>query len=249
MNSKFRHLEINGGQVISNGILKLMLSPARSGYADAQLDDYGGLKRRDFPWMPGSLLSLRARFSHHGTTLVGTAGFGFWNAPFSDPTISWPSLPQAVWFFYASEQSDLPLSHQGAGQGWFVSTIDATGKKALILAPIAPIITMLNNLRRFERVFWPRIRKRLSISFARLNVGMTEWHSYSLEWRLGGCVFSVDDQVVLSTSHSPSGPLGFVAWLDNQYMVATPRGRLKWGTLPIGESQWLEIEDLQLSTY
>jgi len=226
-----------------------MLSSTRSGYADAQVDDYGGLKRREFPWMPGSLLSLRARFSHDAPTLTGTAGFGFWNAPFSDPTIAWPMLPQAAWFFYASEPSDLPLSQQGSGKGWFVSTIDATRQKALVLAPIAPVLIMLNNLPRFERILWPRIRRRLSISFARLDVRMTEWHTYSLEWQSAECIFRVDGQAVLSTLRSPSGPLGFVAWLDNQYMVATPRGRLKWGTLSINQSQWLEIEELRMSAY
>ena len=41
-------------------------------------------------------------------TLRGTAGFGFWNYPFSvrgDPLM----LPEAVWFFYASPPSNMAL--------------------------------------------------------------------------------------------------------------------------------------------
>ena len=35
--------------------------------------------------------------------------------------------------------------------------------------------------------------------------------------------------------------LGFVLWLDNQYMVATPWGRFKYGLLDAPGRQWLQI--------
>jgi hypothetical protein len=72
------------------------------------------------------------------------------------------------------------------------------------------------------------------------------WHHYALEWRSDGCRFLVDDSVVLETSFSPRGPLGFVCWLDNQTMTATPSGRFRWSTLPCAEPQWLEIDELLL---
>src|SRR5437588_11904819 len=80
-------------------------------YGDAQIDDYGKLPRANFPWRPPLRMEVRARASlpaaragqvdESGGVLRGTAGFGFWNYPFSvrgDALM----LPEAVWFFYAS---------------------------------------------------------------------------------------------------------------------------------------------------
>jgi hypothetical protein len=35
-------------------------------------------------------------------------------------------------------------------------------------------------------------------------------------------------------------------WLDNQYMVVTPWGRLGWGLLDVQERQWMEVERLTI---
>ncbi len=37
---------------------------------------------------------------------------------------------------------------------------------------------------------------------------------------------------MLDTDRSPHGPLGFIAWIDNQYAIVTPQGRLGWGIVP-----------------
>ena len=113
MGSSFRRLEINGGRVVGDAGCELSLNRSDTGYADAQLDDYGGLKRRDYPWRQATRMDLRAKFSHPEDELVGTAGFGFWNAPFGDPSARWPALPQASWFFFASQPSDLPFPETG----------------------------------------------------------------------------------------------------------------------------------------
>lgn len=246
MRSFFRRLEINNGTVVGGAPWQLRLERSERGYSDAQLDDYGGLSRRDYLWRPGTSLRLRARFSHPSGRLLGTAGFGFWNAPFGDPTVRTPTLPQATWFFYASGASDLPFPEQGAGRGWFVGTIDAATPWAAILAPLALPVMALNNIPALRRRLWPGVRRRLNISFAPLSVTMVEWHNYHLEWRPDGCRFAVDDRPVFETSCSPGGPLGFVCWLDNQTMVATPQGRLRWGTQPVAQPQWLEVADLHL---
>jgi hypothetical protein len=39
--NKLRHLEINGGQVLEEGMIRLLLPPVARGYADTQVDDYG----------------------------------------------------------------------------------------------------------------------------------------------------------------------------------------------------------------
>jgi hypothetical protein len=245
----FRILEVNGGVVAEDSSLHFRLPPGNDGYADAQIDDYGNRSgRRGFLWRAGVSLQLEARFSHESGLLRGTAGFGFWNAPFADPTMKWPTLPQAVWFFYASPPSDLPLPVNGEGQGWFVGTIDAGTKTAVSTIPFAPIFLLLNRVRSFQLRFWPMIRRRLNISFKQLPYQMTEWHRYRLDWRSDGCLFYVDEVLVCQTAHSPRGPLGFVCWLDNQYLVLTRNGRFRWGTLSLTEPQWMEVKDLQIAS-
>jgi hypothetical protein len=35
-------------------------------------------------------------------------------------------------------------------------------------------------------------------------------------------------------------------WMDNQYMVATPWGRLGWGLLDVPGHQWMKVEALEI---
>jgi hypothetical protein len=244
-----RILELNGGLVSNEETLRLSLPQITEGYADAQIDDYGPAPdRAHYPWQPGVVLSLRARFSHDRDNLVGTAGFGFWNAPFGDPTVRFPALPQASWYFFASQPSDLPFAPDGPGRGWFAATIDAGSSGAMLTAPLAPAILLLNQFQGARRRIWPWVRRRLNISYAQLLQPMTDWHDYELLWNSDGCIFSVDGEIVIQSPYSPRGPLGFVCWIDNQYMVATARGRLRWGVLPTNKKQTLEIVDLTIAT-
>ncbi len=239
-----RHLEMNGGKVNAGETTTLCLPPTNRGYADAQIDDYRGRKRPDYPHQPGKTFTLSAAFSHPIGQLLGTAGFGFWNAPFGDPTVPWPALPQAAWFFYASPPSDLPLAPVGLGQGWFAATLDATTWTAWAMAPFAPLVIALNQISPIRRAIWPGVQRGLGIHYQQLPMDITLWHEYTLRWGSNQCVFQVDGETVLQTTTAPRGPLGFVCWLDNQYMVATARGRFRWGTLPTMEAQWLAIRHL-----
>ena len=244
-----RYLELNGGRVSDGKIWRLTLPPTAQGYADAQIDDYGTASGRgSYPWQPGTMISLRARFSHGRDSLVGTAGFGFWNAPFGDPTVRFPALPQAAWFFFASSPSDLPFAPNGPGRGWFAATIDAGTINALLTAPLAPAVLLLNQVQNLRKRIWPWLRRRLQISFAPLPSPMTDWQGYELLWMPEGCTFSIGGEVVLQTAYSPRGPLGFVCWIDNQYMVATAHGRFGWGVLPTEKKQTLEVADLTVSS-
>jgi hypothetical protein len=245
----FRKLEINGGCVKGSSAENYLLTiPAVSkGYADAQVDDYGGLKRRDYRWSPGTRMTLQAKFSHPEDQLVGTAGFGFWNAPYGDPTVPWPTLPQTAWFFYGSAPTDLPLAKEGVGQGWFASTLNARAPSALALIPASPAVILLNQFECLRQRIWPPIRRRLGITFRPLQIDMTEWHAYRLDWEALGCAFFVDGEAVLQTSASPGGPMGFVCWIDNQYLALTVRGRLGWGILPTHEEQTLSLRNLELN--
>ncbi len=246
--SAWHRLEVRGGRVrpTLEGGWQLQPGLVTQGYTNAQIDDYSGRPRRSYPWRPGVALTVRARFSHPASMLRGTAGFGFWNAPFGDPDAPWPALPQAVWFFLASPPTDLPLAPAGPGRGWFVSTLDAARPAAWSLAPLAPGVLLANRWSRWRRRVWPWVQRRLGISFAPVNFSLTGWRTYTLLWGRDGCRAWVDGALVLTTPHTPHGPLGCVMWMDNQYLALTPTGRLRAGVLPIVEPQWLEIADWRL---
>ena len=243
-----KHIEINGGRVTGDLPWRLEIPASQSGYTDAQIDDYHSLKRRNYIWQPGTQLSLSARFSADANRLRGTAGFGFWNAPFGDPTIPLPAFPRAVWFFFASEPSDLPLAKNSLGRGWFVSTICVSNGKGISLIPAAPIILLLNQFQSVRNQLWPKIRQYLGISFNPIHYSLNQWHHYDLHWHRDSCEFRVDDQLIGQTIFSPQGPLGFVCWIDNQYMVARPTGRVRMGNLALAESQWMEVDSLKIES-
>lgn len=244
--SDLRRTEVNGGHVSERGEGRRMaISPRARGYANAQLDDYKGTIGPRFRWRPGTNFVARARFSGDAATLVGTAGFGFWNAPFGPGTGARVRLPRAVWFFYASNESNLPLAPVGEqGNGWFAATIDAQSARALRWAPLIVPVLILNQFFALRRILWPLIRRDLNISFERLDVSMRAWRTYRIEWLSERTIFTVDGTPVLATPRSVQGPLGFVTWIDNQTMVLTPRGKMSWKTEPVTRAQWLEIDGM-----
>jgi hypothetical protein len=87
-------------------------------YRLAQLDDYTKTPRSSFPLRSPLTLSLSARVS--GESIPGTWGFGLWNDPFGlslgfgGNPFRLPALPNAVWFFGASEESYLSFKDSRA---------------------------------------------------------------------------------------------------------------------------------------
>ncbi|NIV36294.1 MAG: hypothetical protein GWN58_44665 [Anaerolineae bacterium] len=258
-----RYVVGKGGLEPTDSTLRFVISNATSRqYSDAQLDDYRGLPRRRFLWRPPLRLTVRACFSHpagNGLTgpapsegerpnvgLRGTAGFGFWNDPFLMTGARVPTLPRALWFFYGSPPSNMKLDLHTPGHGWKAATVDALRPAALLLTPLAPLAVPLMNLRPLYRALWPPIQRALHVREAAIPADMTQWHTYSLDWGLARAHFSVDGEPVLEDAPSPRGPLGFVMWLDNQYMVVTPWGRLGWGLLDVPGRQWMEVERLTI---
>lgn len=241
---KWHTLEINGGHVKEGPSTSFTIPAGPPGYADAQIDDYG--RNRLFRHNPDTTLGLRARFSHTVDQLRGTAGFGFWNSPYGDPSNRRLVLPQAVWFFFASPPNILPFAPDPPANGWFAATINAEPRRSLPLIPLSPFILALNQFSNARRRLWPWVRQILSIDAAPLPIDMTTWHEYRLVWQANGCRFYVDEKLYLSTQAGPRGPLGFVCWLDNQYLILTPRGRFESGLCPINEEQWLEVSELTI---
>lgn len=109
-----RHSKDGRVEVISGDTSHYLLS-IPSGKADryrlAQLDDYTQLTRGKFPLHFPVSLSLSARTA--SASIPGTWGFGLWNDPFGlslglgGNPFRLPALPNAAWFFGASEENYL----------------------------------------------------------------------------------------------------------------------------------------------
>jgi hypothetical protein len=243
-NPRWRCTHIGGGQlIVSAEGLRLALAGARHDrYADAQIDDYAGLARHRFLWRPPLRLTLRARASG---PLAGTAGFGFWNNPLAPLRDGGPALPSAIWFFHASSPSNMALARGVPGLGWKAACIDATQPAALAWAPLALPVVLLNRLPALYARIWPRVQRALRIAEAPITALDTRWRLYTLEWHERRARFDVDGATVLETDRPPRGPLGFVAWVDNQFAIVTPQGRFGAGLLDT-DAQWLDLAQLRI---
>ncbi len=229
--------------------LRLWNPPAPPGvYTNAQLDNYHGLPRRAFPLRPPVTLALEARFSDAGPRLAGTAGFGFWNDPFAMSGARPPAPPRALWFFHSAPPSDMPLACGVPGWGWKAAALDTLRLPFWLLAPAAPFAPLL-RVPALHRLLWPVGQAAAGIAEAALDVEQREWRSYRLEWTPGAARFSVDGRTALEAPAPRRGRLGLVIWIDNQYMVAEPRGRFAHGVTPRRAAQWMEIRRLRLTTF
>lgn len=249
LGSRWHPYLVGAGSLESTGaVLRFILTNASAEeYSNAQIDDYRGLPRRRFAWHPPLRLTVRARFSAPAGKLQGTAGFGFWNDPFLMSGARAPTLPRAIWYFYSSHPSNMKLDLQTPGHGWKAATLDALRPAAALWAPVAPFAVLLMNLRPVYRTLWPSIQQSLRVREATIAVDMTQWHTYVLDWGVEDSHFSLSTPKSshfspLLTAPSPRGPLGFVMWMDNQYLVATPWGQLRWGLLDAEEGQSMEVD-------
>jgi len=216
-------------------------------YRLSQLDDYSRLSRIAFPWSPPVLISLRARASHEN--IPGTWGLGLWNDPFSlslgfgGGTRRFPVLPNAAWFFFASEHNYLSLRDDIPATGNLAATFQSKPVFAPLLAlgalglPLIALSPFVRQLRHLGRHF-------LKQDAAKLAIEVTEWHHYEIEWNSERVIFRVDNQLVFQTATSPFGPLGMVIWIDNQYAALPPNRKLAYGTLANTEPTWIEIDHL-----
>jgi hypothetical protein len=237
-------LVLGTGEILSeDGCWTLTLPRAdRNHYSDAQLQDYAGLARRDFPWRPPLAFAIRARLSPQTR---GTAGFGFWNNPLA-PLGGIPALPQAAWFLWASPPSAMELAQGIPGSGWKAATIDACRPAALRWAPLAPAVLLACRHPGVRRRLWPRVQRALAVDERVLRHDPDEWHTYEIIWLRDRVIFGVDGRRVLVSRDAPRGPLGLVIWIDNQWARVTPAGSIGWGLLDTEAPQSLQWSDLRI---
>ena len=244
-------LRLAGAGAALRGSSGLVLTVGRSTaqtYSNAQIDDYRGLGAARFLNHPPLSLTVRARFSHPSGVLRGTAGFGFWNYPLVLGARDWPRLPTALWFFYGSPPGNMALAHGVPGHGFKAAVIDTNRPQARALIPFAPLAVPLLNLPPMERQLWPLIQRAVGVREALIDADMTAWHTYQLCWGRSSADFFVDGQPVLVGAPTSTGPRCLVIWLDNQYLIVTPQGRLGWGLLPNAERQWIELDQVIVSS-
>lgn len=263
--------QIGSGKVGQEGGKICLILPPTPGdhYHDAQISDYAD--RQDFRWQPPVRMSITAwveirdfqadaeggngissapckpTATTSASALHGTAGFGFWNHPFV-PGERGFRLPAAAWFFFSSPPSDMRLALGVAGPGWKAATIDVAPPAFFALAPTAPVGVLLMRVPALYRRLWPIGQRAIGVSEKMLDSALLfERHDYTLEWRQNGMIFMVDGAVVHETPNSPRGPLGFIAWIDNQYAVVTPQGKFGFGLVDVPHAQTLMIENVEVS--
>jgi hypothetical protein len=245
--------QLKGGLVEPSGSdeWRLAMAPnAGDYYCGAQLDDYMNLNRRNFPWEPPVTLDLRARVS--ASDLPGTWGFGFWNDPFSigmgtgGLALRIPALPNTAWFFYASDQNYLSLRDDLPASGLLASTFQSPRIPTWLLVLGAPFVPML-LVQPAARLLRKAVRSLIRQSARRVQIDVTQWHHYHLEWRRKYVAAWIDDKPVLETRVSPLGPLGLVFWIDNQYASFPSTGKFSIGTLHLTQTSWLELAGVSVT--
>jgi hypothetical protein len=228
------------------GVYRLEIPPGPAGrYRLAQLDDTQGLRRRAFNHRAPCQIELKARASH--SQLPGTWGFGLWNDPFGISLpgtaggLRLPALPNAAWFFHASEQSYLTLEDDQPGSGWLAAVFRSPGRSVR-----NPARTGSQPPARTTRNWFGRLARRTGRLLVRqdsiqMDVDPSDWRTYRLEWQSQQVRFWVDDGLVMETPFAPRPPLGLVIWIDNQFLSFRPDGSLQVGAQANPEPAWIEI--------
>ncbi|MBZ0286908.1 MAG: hypothetical protein K8I30_04790 [Anaerolineae bacterium] len=251
----WRLTEIGGGIVRQSPDALHLTIPSASPqiYSDAQISDYAG--KPDFRWHPPVRMTVRGyagmspepdRNQPFGHVLKGTAGFGFWNHPFV-PGERGFRLPQAVWFFYSAPPSNMALAKDVPGQGWKAATINAVRWPFLALLPTAPVGLLLMRIPALYERLWPVGQRAIGVRERLLDSHLLLYsHTYMIEWHINRVIFLIDGQPVYEAQTAIKGPLGFIAWIDNQFAVVTPQGQFGFGLVEIPSSQSLVIESIRI---
>lgn len=258
-----RHSRGASVEEISRGEIYKLSIPAGAAtqYRLAQLDDYAKKPRNKFPLRPPINISLQARASNN--RIPGTWGFGLWNDPFGfslgfgGNPFRMPALPNAIWFFGASEESylsfgnpraerrrsnpDGPREREGVAANGFIAQTFRAPKFHPSLIPAGLALPFSRKLTR------QMLGNIIDEDGIRLSVDVTQWHRYKLEWREERVSFAVDNVQVFESNVSPNSPLGLVIWIDNQYAAFTPEGKIGFGVLENPEPAWLELDELTVT--
>jgi hypothetical protein len=240
---------VNGGRIEREGeVIRLVIPPTTSAaYTDAQLDDYQHELPRVFRNRPPQHLRIWARFSHPIGLMKGTAGFGFWNHPFTrEGGVIEP--PRNLWFFYSSPESNMQIVRGASGHGFKAAVLNSplpAGEGAGVRAKLMQALIAAGNLALkipvVSSLALAAAHIMITANEHQLDFDMTQWRDYALDWTTDAAIFRVDGQEVLWAAKPPRGPLGFVAWVDNYRATATPDGQYEFAYVDVPEPQWIEL--------
>jgi len=217
-------------------------SASSDNYHDAQITDYDSTSL-NFSNQPPLRLTINARAEGE---IKGTAGFGFWNHMFA-PNERGFRIPQAVWFFFGSPPNNIALANGVAGHGWKAATFNAQQLKFYGLLPLAPLGFLLMRNKMLYNKLWRIGQDAIGVSEVALDRSLLyDFHTYTIDWQTDGATFAVDGEIVLQTNSVPTKPLGFIAWIDNQYAIVTPQGNFGWGLLDVPQAQSLIIQSIDI---
>jgi hypothetical protein len=254
MQQRLREHLVNGGRIEREVDTVRLMIPAtsRAAYVDAQLDDYEHEPPRTFLNRPPQRLRLQARFSHAAGALKGTAGFGFWNHPFTrEGGVIAP--PQNAWFFHGSPESDMQLVRGVPGHGFKAAMLntplpsqEGRGLQAGLIRAMIAAGNLALKVPLVSHLALAAARGMIVAREAVLGVSMTDWHAYELDWLADAAVFRVDGREVLRAARPPQSAMGFVAWVDNYRATASAGGDYEFAYVDVPEPQWMELRGLPL---
>ena len=227
------------------GVARFVVDGAEEGHlSDAEIDDHRTMPRDRLPWQPPLRMVVRARMSHGSGELLGTAGFGFWNDPF-DWVGNVQTPPNALWFFYASPQSDMAFAPNVQGNGWKAATLNGGRAGGLTMA----IANFVFGLPGMSKLVFRLAQTRIAAHERVLDsVALTEWHTYRIDWLAHEAVFSVDDVQVFHAPNPPTVPMGFVAWVDNNCTTMGPGRDFSFTRMRIDQRQWMEVSHILIES-
>ena len=228
---------------IAPGSARLGVAGAVAGQlSDAELDDHRTAARWNLHWTPPLKLTVRARFSHPAGELLGTAGFGFWNDPF-DWSGKVEAPPNAIWFLYASPESDMAFVRGVRGHGWRAAFLNG-GKADRVTMAVSNALFRVPGVDKLGFAAAERVMG--AAEFLLDEVDMTRWHEYRIEWGKAEAVFCVDAVEVFRAKNPPDVPLGFVAWVDNNAATMGPGKEFTFNRIAIPQSEWMELSYIRI---
>jgi hypothetical protein len=244
--------QVTGLDAPDESSVRLQIESGPSGqYRISQVDDYSRIPRSKLLYYPPISLTLQARVSAGG--LPGTWGFGFWNDPFAlgigikGSGLRLPALPETAWFFFGSPRNDLSVSSVTPANGLMASVFSSTRVPSALLPLGLPVLSFL-GIKPAARMIRRLAARFIHDEFVRLDVYVTKWHTYRVDWLEDSVIFRVDGDIVLESKRSPRAPLGLVIWIDNQYAAFSADGAIHFGTEQNQTPAWLEINNPVIST-
>jgi len=225
------------------GIARFVVEGAETGkLSDAEIGDYRAMPRAQLLWSPPLRMTARARMSHRAGEMLGTAGFGFWNDPF-DWVGKAQAPPNALWFFYASPQSNMAFVPNMRGHGWKAALLNAGQADKLTMA----IGNFIFRLPGMSKMVFALAQTRINAHEQLLDeVALKDWHAYRIDWLEREAIFFVDGIEVCRANNPPRMPLGFVAWVDNNAAALGAGRAFAFKRIAISQRQWMEMEFVRI---